>query len=392
MSEAGGGRREADGHNAWLGEASSSPHEPPVATPVLAMSNILVQDKGRTLLEIGEFSISAGESVALIGPNGAGKTTLLHIAALLRPPDSGTLTIRGQRATRENAAALRRRLSVVFQDPLLFDTTVLENATAGLRFAGMPRAEAERCAAVWLARFGIGHLATRRARRLSGGEAGRVALARAFAVEPALLLLDEPFASLDGPTRAALLPELRQQLRDTGTAAVLVTHDLDEAFAFGDRLAVLDRGRIVAAGSPADLIARPPSREAAMLLSVENIFSGIVRDIHAGCARIDLLPDGPTLQARLTVENSASSGDRVTVTFPANAAHVRNSHIAEHPEWNTLTGQIAEVTIRPAGSRVVVNTPVPIVANEPWMPAGISRCVGEHAVVAVPPGAIHLIG
>ncbi|MDP9355249.1 MAG: ATP-binding cassette domain-containing protein, partial [Chloroflexota bacterium] len=137
--------------------------------------------RDRVVLEVPALEIGEGETLSLIGPNGAGKSTLLQLAALLRRPDAGEVLLRGERATRSSTARLRRRVAVVFQDPLLFDVGVLANVAAGLRFRGVARPEAEQTAAAWLTRFGVRHLADRNARALSGGEAQRVSLARAFA-------------------------------------------------------------------------------------------------------------------------------------------------------------------------------------------------------------------
>jgi tungstate transport system ATP-binding protein len=355
------------------------------------MAEVVVRANRRTILDIGEFQVTTGESVAVIGPNGAGKSTLLHVAALLRRSEAGTLTVLGQRADEENAARLRRRLSVVFQDPLLFDTAVLENAAAGLRFAGVSRSEAERRAMDWLGRFGVAQVAQRRARSLSGGEANRVALARAFAATPALLLLDEPFSSLDGPTRAALLPELRARLRETGTAAVLVTHDLGEAFGFGDRLVVLDRGRVAASGPPNDLVVRPPSREVAALLGVENMYVAVVREIDGRHAWVELLPDGPCLQATLSLGTSVTRGERVTVTIPAIGAQALDPDAPRLPGWNALQGRVSAIMALPTGIRAVVETPAPIVALAPWLAEGLVWRGGERVAVAFPPEAVHVI-
>jgi tungstate transport system ATP-binding protein len=162
-------------------------------------------------------------------------------------------------------------MSVVFQAALLFDVPVIENVAAGLRFRGVPRREAERQALDWLTRFGVVHLAGRSGRALSGGEAQRVSLARAFAVEPKILLLDEPFAALDAPTRVALIPDLARELERARIASVIATHDRAEAFALADRVAVLIDGRIAQIGLPGALVAEPANSIVAALLAPEHL-------------------------------------------------------------------------------------------------------------------------
>ena len=358
--------------------------------PVLQLDYVVVRAGARTVLDVASFRVAPGEIVAVIGPNGAGKTTLLHVAALLRRPDGGAVTILGTRATPANSAALRRALSVVFQDPLLFDIGALANAAAALRFQGIPRTEAEGRASAWLERFGVGHLTGRRARSLSGGEASRVALARAFAAEPALLLLDEPFSVLDAPTRASLLPMLREQLRETGTAAVLITHDLDEAAAFAERLAVMDAGKIVADGSAPDLIARPPSRRAAELLGVETIVSVEVTHVEGDTARVAILPTGPSLLAA-NRSGRLFAGQIVTLTLPAGAVRVLNTDERCPPATNCLPGVVREVRPFASGARVVVATPAPVVALAPWGSASAAWSAGDRVVIAFDFTAAHLI-
>ena len=241
-------------------------HDPFPPPSALRLSAVEVRQGRRVTLRVPDLVVPVGEVLALVGPNGAGKSTLLHVAALLRRPDEGEVWIGAERATRYRERALRRRIAMVFQAPLLFDVGVLTNVASGLRFRGVSRREAERRATAWLDRFGVEHLAGRPARALSGGEAQRVSLARAFAIEPDLLLLDEPFAALDAPTRAALLPDLAAQLRQTGTAAILVTHDHREALALGDRLGVMVDGTIVQLGPPTDVVARPASEAVARFL------------------------------------------------------------------------------------------------------------------------------
>jgi tungstate transport system ATP-binding protein len=223
---------------------------------MLALRGITVRYGNRVVLDLPQLDVARGEVLAVMGPNGGGKSTLLHVAALLRWPEQGEIWIDGERATRPRARVLRRRTAMVLQAPLLFDVSVLTNAASGLRFRGTNRREAERRAVDWLEGFGVGHLVRQNARRLSGGEARRVSLARAFAVEPEILLLDEPFAALDPQTREALVPELATRLHETHTTAVIVTHDPQEALALADRLLVLTDGLVASLGPPQDVLSR----------------------------------------------------------------------------------------------------------------------------------------
>jgi len=221
-------------------------------TPLLAVKDIVVRRGRRFCLKIDEFCVRPQEVVALIGPNGAGKSTLLTTLACLTPPDSGTVFFGSEKVTKKNALTVRRKLAVVFQEPLLLDNTVLENTVLGLRLRGQKQG-AEDKARIWLKRFGVDHLAGQNALTLSGGEAQRVSLARAFALEPKVLLLDEPFASIDVISRTALIDEFKSVLESTGTTAVLVTHDFYEVQALASRTVVLDQGTIQAEGTPAEI-------------------------------------------------------------------------------------------------------------------------------------------
>jgi tungstate transport system ATP-binding protein len=204
---------------------------------------------GHEIFNIAELAIQRGEVLALVGPNGAGKSSLLLTLALLQPPSAGTICIGGETATNGNRLRLRRRMAVVFQEALLLDFTVRQNIMAALRIRGVPRQEAAQRVNRWLDHFGISHLAARPTRVLSGGEAQRTSLARAFALEPEVLLLDEPFASLDYPTRKSLLNELGQLLSSMRMTTLFVTHDYTEIPFLAERVAVLYEGRILKDGS-----------------------------------------------------------------------------------------------------------------------------------------------
>jgi tungstate transport system ATP-binding protein len=224
---------------------------------ILEAKDIRIRRGGVQVLDLPHFSVAAEEKVAVVGPNGAGKSSLLLGLACLLQRETGTIAFRGEAVTDRGETAYRRRIAMVFQEPLLFDTTVINNVAEGLRIRGKGRAEARDMAQDSLDLFKVGHLAGRSAHKLSGGEAQRVSLARAFAVRPELLLMDEPFSSLDLPTRIALAEDLGRILHESGTAAIIATHDRIEAFHIVDRLVVMDRGVVVQQGSPKEVLNQP---------------------------------------------------------------------------------------------------------------------------------------
>ena len=257
------------------------------ATPVIALAGVRVAHGARAVLDVPALAVQAGETLGVMGPNGAGKSTLLRVLGLLEPPATGTVRFRGEVVTPAQGLPVRRRMASVFQEPLLADATVFDNAAMGLRFRGVPRADARPRVHAWLERFGIGALGDRQARTLSGGEAQRVALARALVVEPELLLLDEPFAALDQPTRESLIQDLRGVLRADRVTTVLVTHHRGEALALGDRLAVLIGGCILQVGPAAQVFQAPDSEEVARFVGLETILAGRVRERRDGRILVD---------------------------------------------------------------------------------------------------------
>ncbi len=268
---------------------------PLTAQPKLSARGIAVVRAGRTVVDVPALDVPAGRVLAIIGPNGAGKSTLLLQLALLERPDAGEVMFEG-RPTRGRELALRRRMAVVFQEPLLLDRTVLANVEAGLRLRGVPRAVRRERATHWLARFGVDALVGRSSRTLSGGEAQRVSLARAFALEPDVLFLDEPFSALDQPTRAAIIEDLAAVLAETHLTTLLVTHDHDEAARLGDVVAVMMRGRIKQAGAPSDVFGSPVDEEVAAFVGVETMFLARVKATAEGLLTLRA-PGGHTIEA-----------------------------------------------------------------------------------------------
>ena len=234
----------------------------------------LVVRRGNFTLRLPELQVRRGEILTAIGPNGSGKSTLATTLAMLEQPNAGELRFDGHTVNwRRDVLALRRRLAMVFQEPLLFDTSVFENVAAGLRLRGVGRPELRARVGEWLQRLGILNLAARAARTLSGGEARRTSLARALVLEPELLLLDEPFAALDPPTREALVADLWPLLRQRGTTTVLVTHDFAEAFSLGDRLAVLLNGQLAQIGTADQVREQPVSADVAAFVQPRRLAS-----------------------------------------------------------------------------------------------------------------------
>lgn len=227
---------------------------------MLEVQALRVMRGGHTVIDLPHFAVREGEVLAVAGPNGSGKSSLLLALALLLPAQFRRYSFGGRPASLPaDNLSLRRQMALVLQEALLLDTTVLENAASGLRLRGMPKQQARDKAAHWLERLGVGHLASRSSYQLSGGEAQRVSLARALAMEPRLLLLDEPFAPLDVLTKGRLLKDLRRMLAETGSTAILVTHDVTEVAHLADRLAVLEAGQLVQEGTPREVFSAPGS-------------------------------------------------------------------------------------------------------------------------------------
>jgi ABC-type sulfate/molybdate transport systems ATPase subunit len=233
---------------------------------LIQISDLLVRRGGRTVLEIAALDILEGEILALVGPNGGGKTTLLFALAGLLTLESGTILFEHRPLSQWNPVEYRRKISFVFQHPLLLDMTVADNVALGLRFRGVTRDRTHARVEHWLDQLGIGHLARRRAGELSGGEAQRVSLARAFILDPELLLLDEPFAALDSPARSSLLADLSRLLAANHRTVIIVTHDLGDAAKLSDRVAVIVQGGLRQVAPAREVKSHPADPDVAAFL------------------------------------------------------------------------------------------------------------------------------
>lgn len=247
-----------------------------------------------------EVNLEAAAGFTIVfGASGAGKTTLLNCIAGLAKPDSGNVSI-GEHvlfdaAKRVNVPIAQRRAGYVLQNLALFPhMTVAQNVMYGLTH--LPHADRRQRTAAILSAFRIAHLAQRSAREISGGEGQRVALARTLVTDPEVLLLDEPLAALDSPTKSQIIEDLRTWNRTHQIPILYVTHSREEVFALGERVIVLDAGRISAQGTPHEVMSAPLQETVAQLAGFENVFDAVVEAVR---------PERGTMTCRISGDGGA---------------------------------------------------------------------------------------
>jgi len=239
-----------------------------MSEPVFELRQVEVTYAGRTVLTVDHLEVREHEALVVVGPNGAGKSTLLRLMNFLEPPTSGEIHFRGEPVRFPVPLALRRRVTTVFQRPVLLHRTVFDNVAYGLRLRGL---EPAALTAALLKELDLGGLSLAQASSLSGGEAQRVALARALAIEPEVLLLDEPTANLD-PFNLGLVEAMIQRLRAEGRSTlVLVTHNVFQARRLADRVAMLHGGSLIEVAQAAEFFDRPRDPRAAAFVRGELV-------------------------------------------------------------------------------------------------------------------------
>jgi len=307
-----------------------------------------------------DLEFAAGETVVLLGPSGCGKTTTLRIVAGLEQPDGdGRVLFDGADVT--SIPIERRNVGMVFQSYALFpNLSVAGNVGYGLKVRGLPAQERERRSREMLAMMQIEALADRRVDQLSGGQRQRVALARALAPRPRVLLLDEPLTALDARLRDTLRVEINRLLRSLGITTVYVTHDQTEAMALGDRIVVMDQGRVAQVGAPRAIYQAPASRFVAEFVGTMNLVPGEVR----GGA---LYFDG----GRLPLREGAADGRGEAMFRP------EDLRLAGHDAPAHFTGRVLASLFQGDHARVEIDigAPRPVVAR---LAAGRDFAPGEH--------------
>ncbi|MFU8887194.1 MAG: ABC transporter ATP-binding protein [Trueperaceae bacterium] len=317
----------------------------PADGPALELERLGVRYGATVALADVDLRVEAGEIVALVGPSGCGKSSLLRAVAGLVPA-AGDVRAAGRAL--HGQPAHRRGVGVVFQDHALFPhLDVAGNVAFGLVEARASAAVRRARTDAWLTRVGLADRAGDDVDRLSGGERQRVALARTLAPQPPLVLLDEPFASLDPGLRTRLSLEVAGWLRELGSAALFVTHDLDEALAIADRIAVLREGRLVQIAAPHELMARPTDPWTARFVGHENVWEG------AEAARLPGAPAAALLLAERARWRAAggAQADGTAATCVA-ASPVRDGWRLELevPAWGARVAWLARPRELPDGS------------------------------------------
>lgn len=325
--------------------------------PVLEINHLLVSRGNEFDLVIDQLILHQGEVMAILGPNGAGKSTLLLTINKLLASKSGTITYRGKNLDQINDLEYRRNIALVLQDPLLFDTSVYNNISTGLRFRGLSKSEQNEQIEVWSERLKIAHLKDRHASQLSSGQAQRVSLARALVLKPDLLLLDEPFSPLDMPTRAALIEELRVLLSEFNTTTVFITHDQEQALSLGDRVAVILDGSLRQVGSPQSVFTSPIDSDVANFLGVENVLPGHVTESIEGKISVDV--QGHILEAI----GSEESGRPIFFCLrPEDITIWKTTDMPQSSARNKLTGQVKSISNQGPLFQIYIDCGFPLVA------------------------------
>ncbi|RZL53788.1 MAG: ABC transporter ATP-binding protein [Variovorax sp.] len=269
---------------------------PSTAGQSLTLDDIVHRYGGATAVDHVTLEVAAGELVALLGPSGCGKTTLLRIIAGFIAQSSGKVVIGGKRI--DELPPARRNVGIVFQNYALFPhMTVAENVGYGLAARGTDRAAAAKRTADMLEMVQLGHLAGRLTKQLSGGQQQRVALARALAIEPRVLLLDEPFSALDKSLRLDMQIEIKRIQRAAGTTAIIVTHDQEEALGMADRVAVLSQGKLEQFAPPSQVYDTPATYFVNQFVGTANVLTGTL-DAVGGDGATVRLEDGTLLATR----------------------------------------------------------------------------------------------
>ncbi len=298
------------------------------------------------------FAVEDQSFTVLLGPSGCGKTTLLRSIAGFYDLDEGQILIKGKDVT--NVPPHKRNTGMVFQNYALFPhMKVFDNIAYGLKFRQSPKSEAEQRVRKVAKMLGIEHLLTRVPAQLSGGEQQRVAVARALVIEPEVLLLDEPLSNLDAKVRVHVRVELKKIQRQLGITAIHVTHDQEEALAIGDKIVVMNKGRVIQIGTPTEIYFKPKARFVADFIGTINLLKATVAKTTA---KEVLLSVGPGMILSTSVDSEVVLHDGQEVTLSIRPENVEIGSEKPAREGNVLHGEVKDTIFMGAITRYFVQT------------------------------------
>jgi len=305
-----------------------------------------------TAVDHATFAVEDKSFTVLLGPSGCGKTTLLRSIAGFYDLDEGRIFIKGKDVT--DIPPHKRNTGMVFQNYALFPhMKVFDNIAYGLRFRQVHKAEAEQKVRKAAGMLGIEHLLTRFPAQLSGGEQQRVAVARALVIEPEVLLLDEPLSNLDAKVRVHVRVELKKIQRQLGITAIHVTHDQEEALAIGDKIVVMNKGRVIQIGTPTEIYFKPKARFVADFIGTINLLKATVVKTTAKEVLLSVGPD-------MVLSASASPGvvlrDSQEVTLSIRPENIEIGSEKPAGEGNVLRGEVKDTVFMGAITRYFVHT------------------------------------
>ena len=339
----------------------------------LEIENLRKSYGAQTVVQNFELAVERGEFVSFLGPSGCGKTTTLRMVAGFETPSAGAIRINDQDVTRLRPN--QRNVGMVFQSYALFpNMTVAGNVGFGLRVAKRPAAEIAARVEEMLKLIKLPTLGGRYPYQLSGGQQQRVALARALAIEPQVLLLDEPLSALDAKIRVALREEIRAVQRKLGITTIYVTHDQEEALSMSDRIVVMNEGRVEQIGTPSEIYNFPRTRFVASFVGTLNILRGLVTDAASGRIAID---DQEISAARGIVD--AKTGEVRSVALRPEAVSLDDADGVH----NHMHGTIEEVSFLGAIVRIRVRFKENAISLDTFNDPGVSPPArGQPATVS----------
>ena len=352
----------------------------PSFEPHISVHGLRVAYGANEVLKGIDLSIKKGSFVALLGPSGCGKTTLLRTMSGFTPASAGSISVNGRNIAHEPPE--RRDMAMVFQSYALWShMSVAQNMGYGLKLRKLPRADIERRISGLLDMLGLTGFGERPVTELSGGQRQRVALGRALAVEPQILLLDEPLSNLDARIRLQMRHEIRAIQRQLGVTAVLVTHDREEAMVMADQVVILDKGQVAQIGTPEEVFQRPKNPYVASFMGAENIIDCDANVSHSGVHLSVSGQPGATIHCQAP---QVATGP-VQVHFRSEAARL---NAPDEPSYNSLKlpGRVSQVSYLGGGYRCEIQTDCgPFFIDHPQSVAN-----NQPVAVHVPADALHV--